>query len=104
MMPYSSFMVHTGTDCLAGTGTQVETEYEEFIKADRIMFDIYLEKLRESKKFSGWTDKKIENWLRKKMKEKEEVHFTAEECLEYNWADTIFGADGKYDWDALTKG
>ena len=104
MMPYSSFMIHTGTDALTGTGTQVETEWEEFQKVNRIMYDIYLERLRESVKFEGWTDKKIENLLRKKMKEKEEVYFTAEESLEWNWADTIFGADGKYDWDSLTKG
>lgn len=104
MMPYSTFMIHTGTDCLAGTGTQVQTEWEEFHRADRVMFDIYLERLRESEKFEGWSDKKIENFIRKKMKEKEEVYYSAEECLEYNWTDTIFGADGNYDWDSLTKG
>lgn len=104
MMPYSSFMVHTGTDCLTGTGTQVETEWEEFQKVNQIMYDIYLERLRVSEKFEGWTDRKIQNMLRKKMKEKEEVYYTAEESLEWNWADTIFGADGKYDWDSLTKG
>ena len=37
------------------------------------------------------------------MKEKEEVYFTAEEALEHNFADTIFGADGTYDWATLTK-
>ena len=103
MMPYSTFMVHTGTNVIVGTGTQVQTEYEENLKADRIMFDIYLEKLRDATKFNGWGDKKIENWLRKKMKEKEEVYFTAEEAIEHNFADYIFGADGTYDWDRLTK-
>lgn len=104
MMPLSSFMIHTGTLTFSGTGTQVETEYEEKQKADAIMYNIYLQHLRKSKKFKDWTDKKISNWLTKVMKEKEEVYFTAEESLEYNWADTIFGADGTYDWDALTKG
>jgi len=104
MMPYSTFMVHTGTDALVGTGTQVRTEYEEFLKADKIMFDIYVEKLRKAEKFEGWTNKRIETWLRKLMKEREEVYFTAEEALELNFADTIFGADGTYDWDSLTKG
>lgn len=103
MMPYSTFMVHTGTNVIAGTGTQVQTEYEENLKADRIMFDIYIEKLRSASKFEGWSPKRIENWLRKKMREKEEVYFTAEESLEHNFADFIFGADGVYDWEALRK-
>ena len=104
MLPYSDFMIHTGTMTFTGTGTQVETEYEQKQRADQIMYEIYLQHLRKSDKFEGWTDKKISNWLTNVMKDKEEVYFTAEECLEYNWADTIFGADGTYDWDSLTKG
>lgn len=104
MMPYSTYMVHTGTNCIVGTGTQVVTEYEEMQKADKIMFDIYVEKLKEAEKFKGWSNKRIETWLRKRMKEKEEVYFDAEEAIEHNFADFIFGADGKYDWDALVKG
>jgi len=103
MMPLSTFMIHTGTMGFSGTGTQVDTEYEEKLKADRLMNDIYIERLRESNKMAGKSDKQIDNWLCKTMKQKEEVYFTAEESLEYNWADAIFGADGKYDWDALTK-
>jgi ATP-dependent protease ClpP protease subunit len=104
MMPLSTFMIHTGTMGLVGTGTQVDTEYEEKLKADRIMYNIYTERLRESEKFKGKTDKQIHNWLTKVMKQKEEVYFTAEESLEYNWADTIFGEDGNYDWESLVKG
>lgn len=103
MMPYSTFMIHTGTNVLIGTGTQVQTEYEEMQKADRIMFDIYVERLRESDFMKGWTAKRISTWIRKQMKEKEEVYFTAEEALEHNFADEIFGADGTYDWSALIK-
>lgn len=103
MMPYSTFMIHTGSNYIAGTGTQVMTEYEEIIKADRIMLDIYIAHLRRSEHMTGWTDKKIDTWIRKQMKEKEEVYFTAEEAIEYNFADTIFGADGIYDWDTLVK-
>ena len=103
MMPYSTFMVHTGTNTIDGTGTQVRTEFEEVLKADRIMFDIYIEKLRKASKFEGWSDKRIENWLWKKMREKEEVYFTAEEAVEHNFADAIFGADGNYDWAILRE-
>ena len=103
MMPHSTFMIHTGTMVLVGTGTQIQTEYEESVKADRIMLDIYIEKLRESELFAGKTDKQIERWIRKRMKDKEEVYFTAEEAVEHNFADFIFGADGTYDWSMLTN-
>lgn len=103
MMPFSTFMIHTGTNCLVGTGTQVQTEYEESKKADKIMLDMYVDLLKESDKMKGWTNKRINTWLVKKMKEKEEVYFTAEEAVEHNFADTIFGADGTYDWSVLTK-
>lgn len=101
MMPYSTFMFHRGETVIAGTGTQVDTQYVETLKADRIMIDIYIEALRKSKKMSGWSDTKIEKWIRAEMKEKEDVFFTAEEAVEYNFADMIFGADGTYDWTTL---
>ena len=104
MLPYSDFMIHTGTMTFSGTGTQVDTEYEQKKRADNIMYEIYLQHLRKAEKFEGWSDKKISNWLTKVMKDKEEVYFTAEECLELNWADAIFGIDGVYDWDSLVKG
>ena len=103
MMPFSTFMVHTGTNCIVGTGTQVMTEYEELLKVDKIMYDIYVDHLRGCDAMSDWTSKRVETWIRKKMKEKEEVYFDAEEAVEHNFADTIFGADGIYDWDALIK-
>lgn len=103
MMPLSTFMIHTGTNCIVGTGTQVRTEFEEVKKADKIMLDIYVKHLRESEKMKGWSDKRINTWIIKQMKEKEEVYFTAEEAVEYNFADVIFGADGTYDWSTLTK-
>ncbi len=103
MMPFSTFMIHTGTNCIVGTGTQVMTEYEEIQKADKIMYDIYIGHLRGSEMMKGWSDKKIDTWIRKQMKEKEDVYFNAEEAVDHNFADTIFGADGVYDWDALIK-
>lgn len=103
MMPFSTYMIHTGTAVLIGTGTQIQTEYEEAKKADKIMLDIYIDLLKESELMKGWTRKRIHTWLVKQMKEKEEVYFTAEEAVEHNFADTIFGADGTYDWSTLTK-
>ena len=101
MMPLSTFMIHTGNGVLTGTGTQIHTEFEEYRKADEIMLGIYVNALKESETFAGWTATKIHNWVVKKMKEKEEVYFTAEEAVEYNFADTIFGVDGVYDWNSI---
>lgn len=102
MMPLSTYMIHTGTNCFTGTGTQVKTEWEQMQKMDEIMLNIYIDLLKESKPMQGWTRKRINSWLIRKMKEKEEVYFSAEEAIKYNFADTIFGADGTYDWSKLT--
>lgn len=99
MMPYSQYMFHMGTEGFEGTGTQYETEYEQFQLTKRQMLDIYVEKLRESEPFRGESDGKIRQWLTRKMRAKEEVYLTAEEAVEYNFADEIFDLD----WSKLKK-
>ena len=37
------------------------------------------------------------------MDKKEDVFLTAEQAVDWNFAYSIFGADGKYDWSSLTK-
>lgn len=104
MMPYSTFMFHMGTATLEGTGTQVRTQYEELKKADNQMIDIYVKALRGCDKMAEWNDSKIRKWVETKMKQREDVYLSAEEAVEYNFADGIFGKGGVYDWDALKKG
>jgi len=101
MMPYSTYMVHRGTTGFEGTVTQLETEFKQNQIAERQMFDIYIEQMKASPKFANWSDKRIENWLRKKMKDEEEVYFSAEEAVELGFAHSVFGEGGVYDWNAL---
>jgi ATP-dependent protease ClpP protease subunit len=37
------------------------------------------------------------------MDKKEDVYLTAEQAVEYGFADYVFGADGHYDWSGLVK-
>lgn len=104
MLPYSTFMFHRGTAVISGTQTQVDTEYEQNKVALGQMLDIYVKHLRHAETFSERTDKQIRSWLTRQMKQREEVYLTAEQAVEYNFADIVFGAGGEYDWKKLRGG
>lgn len=102
MMPHSTFMIHRGTTAFTGTVTQFETEATQGKKADKIMLDIYIDVMRDGcyvEKSRTW----LEKWLRKKMRNHEEVYFTADEAISFGFADEIFGDSGVYDWESLKK-
>ena len=65
------------------------------------MMDIYLDSAEDSPEFEGMTRAKIRAKLRYQMDKKEEVYLTAEQTVEHGFADIVFGADDKYDWEAL---
>jgi ATP-dependent protease ClpP protease subunit len=104
MFPHSTFMFHDGTMAVSGTVKQFYTEYEQTKIAERQMMDIYVEAMKAKGKFKDQDSKKIEKWLREAMDKKEDVFLSAEQAVEYGFADEIFGLNGVYDWDALTKG
>ncbi len=99
MMPHATYMIHRGTIGLYGTGTQFRTEYKQWERTEDLMFDIYADHLRKHGSMKGKSKKSILKWLDAEMKEKEEVHFTAEESVEIGWADEVF--DG--DWERLRE-
>ena len=89
MMPYSTFMFHTGTTHTGGTLTQLRTEFEQNEKAMDQMMSIYVNHLHGNPHWKGKTKLQIKNWLIKQMKEKEEVYFSAEEAVKLGFADEI---------------
>jgi ATP-dependent protease ClpP protease subunit len=99
MMPYSEFMMHKGTQTISGTITQVETEYAQLQSDNDTMMEIYADKLMSSEHFKKKSFKQCAAWIDAKMKQKEEVYFTAQETVNLNFADTIFD----YDWKKLKK-
>lgn len=103
MMPNSVFMFHHGTMGMHGTTTQFLTEAIELKKTQKVMLDIYIDRIKEKGKYSKWSRKRIEDMLEKQMQLKEEVYLSAKETLEWGFADDIFGIDGKYDWSKLLE-
>ena len=101
MLPYSMFMYHDGTIDMGGTVKQFWTEAEQVRASQKLMMDIYIESCEDAPAFAGKTRAQIRKHLRYQMDKKEEVYLTAEETVEHGFADTVFGADGRYDWSAL---
>ena len=103
MMPHSTFMFHDGTIGFDGTVKQFNTEYEENKKATEIMMKIYIDSMRHTGKMSTQPRNKIKKWLRDQMDKKEEVYMSAEQTVEYGFADEIFGQDDIYNWKKLIE-
>lgn len=89
MMPYSTFMVHTGTIHTGGTLTQLRTEFAQSEKSMEQMMDIYVNHLKDKPYWKNKSDKFINKWLVEQMKNKEEFYMSAEESVEYGFADSI---------------
>ena len=103
MMPHSTFMFHDGTMSLSGTVKQFYTEYEQTKIQEEQMLAIYIDSMRKQGKMKDEKPEKIRKWLRDQMDKKEDVYLSAQQAVDYGFADEIFGANGIYDWNALVK-
>lgn len=99
MMPTSYFMFHTGTLHVGGTVKEVESNVDFNKLASKKMIDIYAENLFKQGKFQGNPLMKIKKWIKDQMDKKEDVFLTAQETINYGFADEIFNND----WTSLTK-
>lgn len=101
MMPNSTFMFHQGTYGDSGTFKQVKSGMDFYDKANDVMLDIYVDVLVNSKhgKFYEETPSKVKSKLKHLMDKKEDVYLTADEAVEWGFADAIF--DGN--WKKLTN-
>ena len=61
------------------------------------MFEIYIDSMKAKGKYLKWSRKKIKKMLEDEIGMKVDVFMTAEQTVEWGWADEIF--DG--DWKAL---
>ena len=101
MMPNSTFMFHAGTVEFSGTYKQFRSEVYESDRSKETMLNIYIESMLDKGKMSNQPRSKIKRWLKDQMDKKEDVYLTAEQSVEYGFADEIFGEDGTYDWNKL---
>lgn len=103
MMPHSTFMLHDGTFGGDGTVQQMLTDVEQLKISNAQMREIYIDCLEDSARFEGKSRAQIKAWLNRKMRDKEDVWFSAEAAVEHNFADEIFGKTIPYDWAKLRK-
>jgi ATP-dependent protease ClpP protease subunit len=89
MMPHSYFMFHMGTWGSEGTVKQVKSQWEFDKRTDEQMLDIYVEALKAKGKFKKKSITSIRNMLKEMMDETEEVYLTAQEAVEWGFADGI---------------
>ena len=89
MMPHSTYMIHEGTIHAGGTVKQFRTEAEQNEIAMKQMMNIYVEHLLTKSYWKGKSSAQIHNWLTKNMRDKEEFYMSAEEAVEYGFADEI---------------
>lgn len=89
LMPHSYFLFHYGYLGSSGNAKDVYSEIDFARKQDEVMINIYVESARKSKKFKGQDDKKIRKTIIDSMDKKGDVYLTAEEALEWGFADGI---------------
>lgn len=90
MMPHSTFMFHQGTWAGSGSVKQMKTEFEFNMKTCNQMTDIYVDSMKRNGKAQKWGRERIRNWLESEMDKKEDVFFTAQEAIDWGFADEIF--------------
>lgn len=104
LMPHSYFLFHEGTMAVDGTRKNVlsNVKWEEQVCGPQ-MLNIYVKALKQKGKFMTWSEGRIKKMLQDAMDTKEDVFLTPSEAIDWGFADEIFGADGKFDWESLRK-
>lgn len=89
MMKNSHYMFHDGSDYNAGTMKQVVSSVEFSKIQDDKCTQIYVEALSKTGKYKN----KSQSWIRRKLRsimdKKEDVYLTAEEAVEWGFADEV---------------
>lgn len=94
MTPHSKFMLHAGSEAVAGTVKQVLTAAKQTRYNQKVMLEIYLTAMRGARVFKGLDKAALKKWLVGRMDAEEEVYFNAEEAVKYGFADQILGPTG----------
>ncbi len=99
MMPHSTFMFHQGTYATSGTVKQVKNDLGfNLNRTNDQMLDIYVDAMKRKGKAMKWGKVRIRDWLEAEMDRKEDVNFTAQQAIDWGFADEIFK-----DWGSVIK-
>lgn len=102
MMPNADYLVHYGQYGDEGNYSNVIASMKWYEKANDIMMQVYLERIREGQFFKreGWDDKQIVQWLRDTIDKKQEFYMTARDAVDKGFADAVLGDEG---FETITK-
>jgi ATP-dependent protease ClpP protease subunit len=89
LLPHSYFLFHDGEMCASGTVKAVRECTKFSYIHSGYMKDIYADRLCKKGKFKGCNKEYIKRELQKHMDKKEDVYLTAEEAIEWGFADKI---------------
>ena len=90
LLQNSVFMFHYGAYGDTGEAKTVwHTMKFHHNSSNSTMLDIYVASMLKGPKFQGWSNKKCRNLLKAKMNSKGDVYLTAQEALEWGFADKI---------------
>ncbi len=100
LMPHSYFLFHEGDTGVFGTNKYFQS-YAEWLKkaVDPTMLDIYVRALKTKGKFKRQSPERIREMLQGLMDKKQDVYLTAQEAVEWGFADAVFDRN----WSVLTK-
>jgi len=89
LMPHSYFMFHYGEISSTGSLSAVESEIEFSKIQKKDMVDIYVDDVTGSPKFKNKTSTQIRKSLENCMEKNGDVYLTAEQAVEWGFADGI---------------
>jgi len=99
MMPNSYFMFHEGDVETGGTVKQFRS-YADFTKKtfDIAMYSIYADRMKHTpgSLVEKWNESRIHKWLKEQIDSKEDVYLTADETVQWGFADEVFSS-----WDTI---
>jgi ATP-dependent protease ClpP protease subunit len=90
LMPHTRFMVHYGDMCIESNSVSVKSAVDENERLNRLMLEIYSNRCSVGKGFKDRSKTRIKKFLDTKMRQKKEWYMSAEEAIQYGFADDIY--------------
>jgi ATP-dependent protease ClpP protease subunit len=92
--PPSGYMYHHGTYGFYGTVAEALTDNQELLRSREMMLRLYVARLRSQGKFCQWSERRIRTMLEESMQQKMDVWLSADEAVEWGFADGLQDATG----------
>lgn len=90
MMPNAAFMIHNGTTGYSGNYDAVKSGFEYEVTTAETMINIYADRCKHGDFFKEYELEGVKAYLKDKIKEKVDWWLTAEEAIDYGFADEVY--------------